>query len=171
MRLLLPFDSWTSFPIVLISKCSPTRTLSPITPTITPIKHAFIPYPDYRPTPSLAYSPPSISVRAAENHFQQLLLYSLSPLPLTGNLLHLPAVPTHNTNPNGLAIIIKAPHKHKCYPWCHSSDSPPSFTPRTFSDTTCRSLCKNQYSAFRSIPHLRLPPNYASSTLLAQAPR
>ena len=52
---------------------------------------------------------------------------------------------------------------------CTYSTPPSPSAPKAFCSSTCHPYCDNHYSAFQTIPHQRLPPNYASSHLLATA--
>ena len=133
----------------------------------TPIKHTFTPYPNHKPPPFLPYTPPSISIWATGNHYQLLLNHSLSLPSLTQHLLPLPSspctIPTYTTiqSPSKRYLVVNTtpgvptPHHHP-----HQHQNPCS--------STCHPYCDNHYSAFQPIPHQRLPPNYASSHLLAR---
>ena len=135
----------------------------------TPIKHTFTPYPNHIPPPFLPFPLPSISIWATGNHYQLLLNHSLSLPSLTQHLLPLPTIPLHNTNIHNDPITIETPPRSKYHPWCTYSTPPSPSAPKAFCISTCHPYCDNHYSAFQTIPHQRLPPNYASSHLLATA--
>ena len=135
----------------------------------SPILHTFDPYPDYNEPPILPHAPPPISLWATQDHFQLLLLNNLSLPSLTTDLLPLPPKPLQNTNNSGQRITIQAPSTLHSHPTCTFHNPPLLNTMKAFCTTTCHPYCSNHYSAFRTIPHQRTPPNYASSQLLATA--
>ena len=138
-------------------------------PDSTPILYTFYPYPTHLAEPLLPHTPPSISLWATQAHFQLLLNDSLSLPSLTSNLLPLPSTPLRNTNSAGRHITIKAPPKHNYLPQCPYQTSSPNPISKAFCKKTCHPHCPNHYSAFKTIPHQRIPPNSSCSNLLATA--
>ena len=138
-------------------------------PDSTPILHTFSPYPSYDPTFILPHSPPPISLWLNQTHFQLLLRDNLSLPSLTSNLIPLPSIPLRDINSNSQHILIKAPTTTTYYPLCPYQQAPPTMLPKAFCSTTCHPYCPNHYTAFKTIPHQRFPPNYATSCLLATA--
>ena len=135
----------------------------------SPILHTFEPYPNHPSPYFLPHPPPVISIWAPSNHFQLLLLDNLSLPSLTTNLLPLPLAPLHDSDPNGNPTVIPANTPHEHQPRCPHANTPPTNSPYAFCLKTCHPYCPNHYSAFKPIPHQRLPKGTASSTLLALA--
>ena len=76
---------------------------------------------------------------------------------------------SHNFDPKGHPVTIHVSSTDQYQPWCNYASTSNAPSHRAFCKSSCHPYCPNHYSAFRTIPHQRLPPHFVSSCLLATA--